>query len=80
VMRHRSRFNSNLLWTHHEKLALSSSVSGWWWFVYYIHGISILKQTLGKRARLWDPVQCNDLIEMSIMSAGHKCSMCWSST
>ena len=34
VMRHRSRFNSNLLWTHHEKLALSSSVSGWWWFVY----------------------------------------------
>lgn len=28
VMRHRSRFNSNLLWTHHEKLALSSSVSG----------------------------------------------------
>ena len=25
VMRHRSRFNSNLLWTHHEKLALMSS-------------------------------------------------------
>ena len=32
-------------------------------------GVAILKQTLGKRARLWDPVQCNDLIEMSIMSA-----------
>lgn len=39
-------------------------------------GVAILKQTLGKRARLWDPVQCDDLLEMSIMSVGHKCSMC----